>query len=124
MAGEHNDRMQKLLDEASPLPWASEAPSKERATIHHIIRERGTGPQVANVLLKEDAALIVAAINALPKWLDRDALDVERLAMALRNVWAAEQDTSPAPHHTYWRMMGREVADAYIALSLRERDAT
>jgi hypothetical protein len=57
---DHAD-LRAAAEAASEGPWGSEPPSRERATIHHIIRERVTGPQVANVLLDEDAAYIALA---------------------------------------------------------------
>ncbi|MDP2622293.1 MAG: hypothetical protein Q8Q29_00645 [Actinomycetota bacterium] len=53
----------RLSEAASEGPWAAEPPSREKATLAWLIRERQTGPQVGNVLLAEDAAFIVAAVN-------------------------------------------------------------
>jgi hypothetical protein len=61
------DEARRLLDEASTLPWSIEWPQKERATLAYIIRERETGPQIGNVLLEEDARLIVYAVNFLAR---------------------------------------------------------
>ena len=59
--------VKRLLDEAE-LPWGVQPPSRERATLAHIIRAHETGPQVANVLLEQDAELIVHAVNNLPDY--------------------------------------------------------
>ena len=78
--------VQRLLDEASELPWGAEWPQKERATLAYIIRERETGPQVANVLLADDANLIVHAVNRLPDY--EAAVDaLERLINVGDALW-------------------------------------
>lgn len=53
--------LRRLAEQATPGPWGDEWPQRERATLAHIIREHNDGPQVANVLLEEDAAYIAAA---------------------------------------------------------------
>lgn len=81
--------VKRLLDEASPLPWGVESPQKERATLAYIIRERETGPQVANALLAEDAELIAYAVNRLP---DHEAL--RKAAEITSRYWGYS-----APHY-------------------------
>jgi hypothetical protein len=80
--------VKRLLDEASPIPWSQpHPPTIEAATIRHIIREHGNGPQIANTILAEDAALIVHAVNHLP--------DYEAAVDALERLLEAHDSYQP-----------------------------
>jgi hypothetical protein len=65
-------RLRELLAEGVPLPWEAPAHREDEdgysAAIYGNVPEDEQG--VADVIRPQDAALIVAAVNALPKLLD------------------------------------------------------
>src|ERR1039458_1470315 len=69
-------RLRELLAEGVPLPWEAPAHREDEdgysAAIYGNVPEDEQG--VADVIRPQDAALIVAAVNALPKLLD----DIEK----------------------------------------------
>lgn len=104
-----SDDLQALSDAATDGPWVI-----ERGAIVPIIRERPGGPQVGTAICEEDAAYIVALVNAhretlraatpvvLPDGLDEirarvEALPVTNDAWLMRESVLAVLAASPSP---------------------------
>jgi hypothetical protein len=106
------ERLAALSDEASPGPWVI-----ERGSIAWTIRERAGGAQVGNVVCDEDAAFIVALVNAFRAGvsLTGSGLDRERLAALLADIF-------PEVHQNRWPFTVEDVADALIRAGVSTGD--
>jgi hypothetical protein len=102
------ERLRELLARATPGPWKSQDHQHQAdlMTWYSVEKANGMRGQVARVMShvrgKADAALIVAAVNALPA-----LLDVCEAAQAFR--------VSGVPHHAWVRLWN--ALDALAALA-------
>ena len=85
-------RLRELLAEGVPLPWEAPAQREDEdgysAAIYGNVSEDEQG--IADVIRSQDAALIVAAVNVLPKFLD----ERERLREAVEPFTVCKWDGS------------------------------